>query len=384
MLHQVAHEGLPSRLYITVLKTSNIASGHDMAHNTQQEFSPGGKTTGFVYNPVFLEHTQSTHPENKERLVAILKGLEEFHLEERLVPVPARPAEERELLLVHTPAHLRRVQTISREGGGYFDPDTYANAFSYDAAVRAAGGLIDLTLSVIRGTLHNGFALIRPPGHHALPDRSMGFCIFNNVAVAARAALDRENLSRIAIIDFDVHHGNGTQAVFERDPHVLYVSSHQYPHYPGTGAAAETGSGEGSGATLNMPLPAGCGDDTLIRMYSEIAVPLLRKFQPELILVSAGFDGHWKDPLAQLNFTLKGIDTLVRRLVALANELCGGRIVFTLEGGYNPDVLKLAAVNTFFALLNEDEAHDPLGAPGVPEPDLHDLITRLKELHHLP
>ncbi|NOY07015.1 MAG: histone deacetylase [Chlorobi bacterium] len=366
-----------------MLNTLDNRSYPNMAHGTQQNFPPNDNTTGLVYDPIFLEHTKSTHPENRERLVSILDGLDEFHLQERLIPVRARPAEEHELLLVHTQHQIRRVQSLSREGGGYFDPDTYATASSYDAAVRAAGGLIDLTLSVIRGELHNGFALVRPPGHHALPDRPMGFCIFNNVAIAAQAALDREGLSRIVIIDFDVHHGNGTQAIFEQDPRVLYVSSHQYPHYPGTGAVTETGTGEGAGTILNMPLPAGCGDGALMRVYSEIAFPLVRQFRPELILVSAGYDGHWKDPLAQLSFTLKGINTLVERLVALADELCEGRIVFTLEGGYDLAVLKLAAANTFFALLHEDEVHDPLGAPGIPEPDVSNVVAQLITLHNL-
>jgi len=237
---------------------------------------------------------------------------------------------------------------------------------------------------VVEGRVQNGFALVRPPGHHALPDRGMGFCLFNNVALAARHAQTLPDIRRVFIADIDVHHGNGTQAVFEADPTVFYFSTHEYPYYPGTGHWKETGVGEGKGSVLNVPLPAGVGDQGYLRVYEELVWPLARRFRPDLILVSAGYDSHWQDPLAMMQLSLGGYARIARELVAMAGELCAGRIVFTLEGGYHLDVLAHGVLNAFYALLGEETVSDPLGPPfPASEPDIGPLLARLKEEHRV-
>jgi acetoin utilization deacetylase AcuC-like enzyme len=243
--------------------------------------------------------------------------------------------------------------------------------------------LIDLTLAVIDGQLKNGFALIRPPGHHALPDRAMGFCIFNNVAIAAKAAQLQRDLERVAIVDFDVHHGNGTQAIFEKDPSILYTSSHQYPHYPGTGSLKEIGHGKGKGTIINFPLPAGVGDEGFPAIYNEILIPAMRRFKPQIIIVSAGYDCHWSDPLAGLGLSLTGMAWISQTLVNLAEELCTGKIVFALEGGYNLDVLRIGVANSIKALLGRDDFTDPWGKSPRREPDLTEYLVEIKKIHKL-
>ncbi|MBC7228338.1 MAG: histone deacetylase [Thermoflexales bacterium] len=303
---------------------------------------------------------------------------------EQLTPVEARPATEEELARVHTPSYIAQVRRVAERGGGHLDADTYMNARSYDAAVMAAGGLLALVEAVVEGRVRNGFALVRPPGHHALPDRGMGFCLFNNVAVAARHAQTLPGIRRVFIADIDVHHGNGTQAVFEADPTVFYFSTHEYPYYPGTGHWSEAGVGEGEGSVLNVPLPAGVGDQGFARVYKELVWPLARRFHPDLILVSAGYDSHWQDPLAMMQLSLTGYARIARELVAMAEELCGGRVVFTLEGGYHLDVLAHGVLNGFYALLGEETVSDPFGPPfPASEPDIGPLLARLKERHRV-
>ncbi len=338
--------------------------------------------TGYVYHPIYLEHNQPGHPENARRLERILERLREAGVLARLIPVEARPATEEELARVHTPAHIARVRRVAESGGGHLDADTYLNARSYDAAVMAAGGLLALVEAVVEGRVRNGFALVRPPGHHALPDRGMGFCLFNNVAVAARHAQTLPGIQRIFIADIDVHHGNGTQAIFEADPTVFYFSTHEYPYYPGTGHWREAGVGEGKGTVLNVPLPAGVGDRGFARVYEELVWPLARRFRPDLILVSAGYDSHWQDPLAMMQLSLRGYASITRQLVAMADELCDGRIVFTLEGGYHLDALAHGVLNAFYVLMGEEAVSDPFGEPfPSSEPDIEPLLERLKELH---
>ena len=343
--------------------------------------SPSVTQTGYVYDPIFLAHTQPGHPEGAHRLEAILEELEAKGLLAELSQIPSRPTQQEELTTVHPESHITHVAQACRSGRGYLDPDTYVNEHSYTAATTAAGSLIDLTLAVVDGQRDNGFALVRPPGHHAIAERSMGFCIFSNVALAARAAQVQRGVDRIAIVDFDVHHGNGTQAVLEEDPRVLFISTHQYPHYPGTGGLHETGRGDGTGATINFPLPAQVGDVGFVAVYTEVLAPAVRRFQPQLILVSAGYDAHWKDPLAQLGLSLTRIAWMSQTLVALANELCEGKIVFTLEGGYDVEVLSQGVANSIRALLGRDDFTDSLGPSPHPEPDLSDYLAQLKELH---
>lgn len=340
--------------------------------------------TGYVYHPVYLEHNQPGHPENARRLERIMVALRDTGVLERLTLVEARTATEEELARVHTPGYIAQVRRVAERGGGHLDADTYMNARSYDAAVMAAGGLLALVEAVVEGRVRNGFALVRPPGHHALPDRGMGFCLFNNVAVAARHAQTLPGIRRVFIADIDVHHGNGTQAVFEADPTVFYFSTHEYPYYPGTGHWSEAGTGQGEGSVLNVPLPAGVGDQGYMRVYEELVWPLARRFRPDLILVSAGYDSHWQDPLAMMQLSLGGYARIARELVAMAEELCGGRIVFTLEGGYHLDVLAHGVLNGFYALLGEETVSDPFGPPfPASEPDIGPLLARLKERHRV-
>jgi acetoin utilization deacetylase AcuC-like enzyme len=344
----------------------------------------GSRTaTGCVYDPVFLRHSLLGHPERPERLSAVVVALEEAGLWHLLQQVPARPATTEELTSVHPVSYIERVKALGRAGGGHLDPDTYMNRHSYAAAVRAAGGLIDLTLAVSAGQLQNGFGLVRPPGHHAMRTQPMGFCIFNNLALAARAVQRRGDLERLAIVDFDVHHGNGTQDVFAADPMILYISTHQYPHFPGTGRLDECGAGEGAAALVNLPLPAGVGDAGFRALYSEIVLPVLERFQPQLILVSAGYDGHWADPLAGLSLSLAGYVWLSRILTESAERLCEGKIVFTLEGGYDLEVLGAGVANSIKVMLGRSDFSDPLGEARQREPDLTPLIAAAKQLHRL-
>jgi acetoin utilization deacetylase AcuC-like enzyme len=339
--------------------------------------------TGYVYDEIFLKHNQFGHPENRTRLEQTMALLETSGMLARLVHIPARSATRQELTRVHHPAYVDQVQMIAEWGGGHLDPDTYMNADSYQAAAMAAGGLIEATFAVIDGRVNNAFALVRPPGHHAMPGRGMGFCLFNNVAIAAQATRQDRGLDRVLIVDFDVHHGNGTQAMTEEDPAVCLISTHQYPYYPGTGAAREMGRGAGEGMVVNIPLSPGAGDRVFRQVYEQIVLPVAHRFAPDLILVSAGFDAHWDDPLAGLTLSLTGYAWITRTLVELAGELCGGRIVFTLEGGYHLDVLSYGILNTFHALLGDETVEDPLGPSRWPELDATEYIASLRGLHGL-
>jgi len=339
--------------------------------------------TAYVYDPIYLEHDLPSHPENARRLRCIISTLEDEGMLARLRFLEPRPATTEELQRVHAPAHLERVKRMAQAGGGYLDPDTYVSPRSFDAALMAAGGVVRAVEAVLAGEITNGFALVRPPGHHATATRAMGFCLFNNVAVAARAALVGGKVERIFIADFDVHHGNGTHDAFTDDPAVFYFSTHQYPYYPGTGPWSETGRGDGEGTVLNVPLPAQVGDAGYAQIFAELVWPLVERFRPDLILVSAGYDAHWSDPLAQMNLSLTGYAWLQRELVRMAGQLCDGRIVFTLEGGYQMDVLACGVLNGFYAMLGEDTIADPLGPSPYPERPVDALVARLKEVHGL-
>ena len=273
----------------------------------------------FYDDPVFAEHDAGPgHPERPQRLEAVRRGLREGGLEGDVVAVAARPATREELLRVHAAAHVDRV--AGAEGKRVrFDPDTSMGPRSYAAAVRAAGAVVDAVEKVLDGALDRAFCSVRPPGHHARPDRAMGFCLFNSVAVGAAAALAR-GLTRVAVIDFDVHHGNGTQEAFYRERRVLFVSSHQFPFYPGTGDLDEVGEGEGRGFTVNLPMPAGMGDGEYRRAYREIVEPIGRAFDPELVLVSAGFDAHRDDPLGGMALSAAGFAELMDVCLAVASR----------------------------------------------------------------
>jgi len=339
--------------------------------------------TAYVYHPIYLEHNLPHHPENAQRLQRILDKLEEEHLLSRLELLEPRPATEEELQRVHSPALIEQVKRKARSGGGHLDMDTYLTSQSFEAALMAAGGVVRAVEAVLDGEIDNAFALVRPPGHHATSNRAMGFCLFNNVAVAARTALLKESIERVLIADFDVHHGNGTQDIFADTPSVFYFSTHQYPYYPGTGAWRDTGSGAGQGTVLNVPMPTGVGDAGYAQVFSELVWPLTKRFSPDLILVSAGYDAHWDDPLAQMNLSLAGYAHMTQALLRMADQLCDGRIIFTLEGGYQLDVLSLGVLNAFYAMLGEDTFVDPLGPSPRSERPMDKLIANLKDVHKL-
>jgi acetoin utilization deacetylase AcuC-like enzyme len=261
--------------------------------------------------------------------------------------------------------------------------DTYVGPHSYAAALRAAGGLLQAVQAVLQGEANNAFALVRPPGHHAVASRAMGFCLFNNVAIATRYALREFGLERVLIVDFDLHHGNGTQDAFYEEPTVLYFSTHQYPYYPGTGHYQETGRGAGQGYTVNVPLPAGVGDTGYERVFAEILVPVARRYKPQLILASAGYDAHWADPLGGMLLSVSGYVSMARTLVALAEELCQGRLVLTLEGGYSLEALAASIAATFAVLLEDEQVMDPLGPARHVEQPVDPIVSAVKRVHGL-
>jgi acetoin utilization deacetylase AcuC-like enzyme len=272
-------------------------------------------------------------------------------LRERLVFPKPRQATRAELARVHTESHLDAVAATAGKTVR-LDPDTQASPHSYEAALLAAGAVVDAVDRVLDGGLERAFCAVRPPGHHAEADRAMGFCLFNNVAVAAAHAVAR-GLRRVMVIDFDVHHGNGTQHIFERDPRVLYLSSHAFPFYPGTGSLTELGEGEGKGFTVNLPMPAGCGDAEYARVYREFVEPIGRAFDPELLLVSAGYDAGQHDPIAPMNVTPPGFAEISHACLASAQGRARGRVVFALEGGYSMANLRDGVSASLHALLGD-------------------------------
>ncbi|MEF3274530.1 MAG: histone deacetylase [Chloroflexus sp.] len=341
-------------------------------------------TTAIVTDQRFDLHTWHGHVEQAGRLHAIQHALQTSGLLPRLATLPIRPATEAELLAVHSPPMLHRVRQLASYGGGQIDSDTYVTADSWEVGLLAAGATICLVEAIATGQCDNGFALVRPPGHHATDIRSMGFCLFNNIAVAARVLLDQHNYQRIAIIDFDVHHGNGTQDIFYSDGRVFFCSTHAAPLYPGTGAIHETGDPRTAlGTTLNIPLPYGTGDQGYDRVFRHIIGPALRWFQPEIILVSAGFDAHWSDPIGPMSLSVKGFASIGQHLLAWADELCDGRIGFVLEGGYSLPALAAGVVAIIRLLLGLDPGPDPLGSSNTPEPSIEHIIRTVHNQHPL-
>ncbi len=340
--------------------------------------------TALVYDPFNLHHTLDGHPENYRRLEGTWALLEDDGILQRLERVESKAAPRNALLRVHTQEHVNRVQAMAERGGGRLDADTYVNVDSYQAALLAAGGVIAVVDAVMQGQVKNGFALVRPPGHHATIDRAMGFCLFGNVAIAARWAQDHYGIQRVMIIDFDVHHGNGTETIFYNDPSVLFYSIHQYPHYPGSGTIDERGAAAGIGTTINVPAPPRAGDAGYLHAFRQIAEPAARRFKPELILLSAGFDGHWMDPLADINLSISGYVEQVRAVMALADELCHGRLICALEGGYHLEVLAHSILSTLRMLSESKEGiSDPFGPSPVEERDINALVAEVRRLHKL-
>ncbi len=300
-------------------------------------------TTGFLYDPRFLDHDPGVgHPERKERLTSAIAHLQRQPWFAELSHVQGAPAEREWVQTTHSDDYIERARHACAEGSPFLDvTDVGISDESYDVALLAAGALITMSERVVTGQLDNGFVMSRPPGHHAEQDMALGFCLFNNVAIAARYLQRRHGIDKVLILDWDVHHGNGSQHSFEQDPSVLYVSTHQYPYYPGTGAASETGSGRGDGATLNCPMPAASGDEEYEAAWRQRILPRIESFGPEIILVSAGFDAHRDDPLAQINLSTEFYAWMTLRLMELADKHSGGRMVSILEGGYNVEKLPL-------------------------------------------
>ncbi|MGI8427279.1 MAG: histone deacetylase family protein [Actinomycetota bacterium] len=297
-------------------------------------------------DPGNSKHDPIHMPDRPTRITACLSAIESARIGHELIE--PRAASTEELGRVHHPGYLGKLEQVCARGGGLLDPDTPAGPDSFVIAIRAAGACC----SAVGAALDKGvrsFCLIRPPGHHATAAQAMGFCLINNVAVGARHAIAR-GASKVAVVDFDVHHGNGTQEIFWEDPTVLYVSIHQWPWYPwATGSADETGSGPGRGTNLNVPLDAGSGDEAHLEAIRSRVAPAVRRFGPDMLLVSGGFDAHLDDPLSDQRVTAKGFGEISTELVGLAGEVCEGRLMMALEGGYNPDALSESVVETLRA-----------------------------------
>ena len=325
------------------------------------------------YHPLFLEHETGEHPENKRRLIAARKALTDSGLD--LEWVTPEPASGQAIARVHDPAYIESVERVAAQGGGWLDMDTAVSPMSYQAATLAAGaGLMAVERALETG--QRAFMLVRPPGHHATRSRGMGFCLFNNIAVAAAYALEERGLERVLIVDWDVHHGNGTQSMFYSEPRVLFFSTHEAGHYPGTGMAREVGSGEAAGFTVNVPLQPGAGDGAVALAFETLLEPLARAFKPQLLLVSAGFDPQAGDPLGDLRFSQAAFQWMASRLAVLAEETGAAGPLCFLEGGYVPEMMARSVVATITGL----EGQSPAFSPVATEDERADVRETLEEI----
>ncbi|GAW91957.1 histone deacetylase family protein [Calderihabitans maritimus] len=342
------------------------------------------KPLALIYHPDYLQHETGTHPENQKRLKVIMNFLKERGYLNRLDVLTPEPAIPQHVHMVHISKYVSEIASIAQHGGDRWDWDTIISPKSYEVALLAAGGTILAVEKVVRGEYQTAWALVRPPGHHAEPDRAMGFCLFNNVAIAARYAQKVLGLKRILIVDWDVHHGNGTQTAFWNDSSVLFFSVHQKPLYPGTGAAEESGGAEAKGYTVNVPLPPGTGDSGYRYAFENILIPIAEKFKPQLVMVSAGLDAHYADPLANMNLTNSGFKTLTALVCQLADSTCQGKVVLALEGGYNLDVLPYTVASIISQLTGSEDLN--LKEPEPAPPDRFDsylksLIDKISAYH---
>lgn len=337
-------------------------------------------TTAFVYDPFERNHSFPGHPECHQRMESTWALLETDGILDSLTRLPSAMAPLDPILAVHGAQYVEQLQAVCQDIGEnalsedstshnwagaarWLDQDTYVLFASWEAGLRAVGGLLNVADAVMTGAAANGFAMVRPPGHHARPHSAKGFCLLGNAAVAARHAQQAHGVERVLIVDFDVHHGNGTAEMFYDDSSILFISIHQYPHYPFSGGIDEIGRDVGEGFTVNVPFPSGVGDAGYLAAFRQLVGPLARDFRPDAIFLSAGFDGHWKDPLSGHRVSIGGYATMVEELLALADSLCGGRLICTLEGGYDLDVLPHCILSTL-RLLSRSGAgsSDPFGA----------------------
>jgi acetoin utilization deacetylase AcuC-like enzyme len=332
--------------------------------------------TLIVRDPRFREHVAPDgHPERPERLDAIDRAL--TGLADQLREAEPRSATDEEILRVHTREHLAGLQGLEGRTT-HIDADTYVSSGSMRAARLAAGSSIELAMRIARGEARNALGLVRPPGHHAERTRPMGFCLINNVAIALEGLRQEAGMERIAVVDWDVHHGNGTQHIFEAERDVLFLSLHQFPFYPGTGALHEQGMGDGEGATVNLPMPAGCGDAEYGAVFRELVTPILQEFRPEILLVSAGFDAHVRDPLASMQVSSQGFGAFASELRHVAEDTCAGRMLLILEGGYDLRGLGDAVAEVAQVLLAEDGRAARFPSP---TPLGRQLVARFREAH---
>ena len=295
--------------------------------------------TGYASDPFFLKHETEPHPENPGRLTAIQNRLESSEFYNNLIPIQPRKATAEEIGMVHDSGYVASVKQSCADEVRNLDADTVISSNSYDAALLSAGAGMKAIDQLIDGNIHNAFCAVRPPGHHAEQDHAMGFCLFNNVGIAARYAQKTKGLNKIFIFDWDVHHGNGSQHSFYSDPSIYYSSTHQYPFYPGTGAKEETGTGDGLGTTLNLPMDAYSDDDDYLSAVENKLIPEIQHYKPDLIIISAGFDAHQNDPLAQIQLTTDCFGKMTELLMGIARDVCDGRLLSMLEGGYDYDAL---------------------------------------------
>lgn len=336
--------------------------------------------TGIVIDNRFLEHKiMDYHPENPQRLESIYKGINENIISENLVRIKTRLATKDEIALIHDPEYIDEIESYLDLPPRRLDADTYLSEKSPEIAKLAVGGVLNLVDEVISGNINNGFALVRPPGHHAEKDRAMGFCIYNNIAIGAKYAIKKYGLERIAIIDWDLHHGNGTQNSFYEDSNVLYFSIHQYPHYPGTGSYLEKGVGNGEGFNINIPLSSGHGDVDYCNLFDEIIGPVCNEFKPQLIMVSAGFDIYYYDPLGGMKVTRNGFGAITSKIISIAENSCEGRLIHVLEGGYDLVGLAGGVVEVLNKMLASDKKINILESDK--SWDLHNIINKVKQVH---
>jgi acetoin utilization deacetylase AcuC-like enzyme len=337
--------------------------------------------TAILRDDIYLQHiTGDYHPESHHRLEVVYEMLQDEDMQDTFRVLSPRPATREELQLNHSPNYIDQVASTAGRSFCSLDPDTTTSPKSWEAARMAAGGVLVAVDRVMEGEIENAFALVRPPGHHAESNKGMGFCIFNNIAIAAHYARQKHLLERILIIDWDLHHGNGTQNSFYEDPQVLYFSTHQYPYYPGSGSVDEDGQGKGKGFTVNVPLPGGQGDQDFAAIFKEILRPIASQFKPQLILVSAGYDIYSQDPLGAMDVTPEGFAILTSLIMDMARSSCQGRVVITLEGGYHLDGLRDSVKATLKELRGNSILKGSKKA-GKESSGTEKIIEKVKGLH---